>query len=168
MFPEKLDSTKEQQLDYKHNQLLSEDIDRKYLLAILLGVTYFLSLIPWNNLLDGDLYLIYILYLLLTLLAVQYYMLPYLTVTEQGRLVWIFNKYRFAPTSAKRLCHAKLLLLARFCKRQLIVNIILQLSSSILFYHTIDLANLLPLVSIVILFLLKSLQIIYHASKRTM
>lgn len=154
---------KEQLIDIDYSTLWKVKTESN--LVILIIIVYFMSIIPLNTLSKHIISLPILTYLLQWYTTIRLYMQPALITKEDGRRIWIFEKYRFSPTSAKRMCRVKLLRLAKFCSKHLILSLLIQVSTTLLFVRKLTYMNFIPIAVFFLIFSYQSLNIIYHARK---
>lgn len=157
-------SSKELQLNQQHICLYSSEAKYNYMAYLVLACYYMLILLPWNAIFNGNFLMIYSISMMVYY-SITYRLKSLLTVIEGGKTIWIFEKYRFAPTSAKRMYHAKLFQLVKFCSKHIILSFLIQAILALVYYQRFAIDHFLPSFLFIAISCFKALQIIFHAHK---
>lgn len=128
-----------------------------------ISVTY--SILPFSELDSGEFMLLFF-HLVLFFSTVETYMLPYLKTMEQGKMVPVYEKYKYAPIDLKQLYRSQLRLLSRFVIRLGASEQAIQLLIWLVIGHNKpNFYTFMPLYSAGFAFLFKSLDIRWLMSR---
>jgi len=107
-------------------QLKKVDYDKfvmsKLLYLLMSGCAALLMIIPIEKTDDMD--VVHIVPLLLYGMAAYYYLMPYMVITEKGRMYTIYEKLRYVPVSKKEIRTVRMGYLRKFCIVVCVINLI--------------------------------------------
>lgn len=153
-------------IDKNHQNLVKERDGINVVSAIFLSFLYAFSFIPLNfNDMNKTTFLLS--YILFMGFSMEFYMMPLLKTKENGKQVWIFEKYRFSPTTEKAMFQSKIKFLSRFLIKHGLITQLIQLITATILYLTenerYEFYNLTPLTIAIVLGLMKTSEIAWYA-----
>lgn len=102
-----------------------------------------MMIVPWQAVQkQGELHGIIWIVALWSINAPLYYMMPYQQFRENGKSVSLYKKIKYLPVDIRQVKIVRVEYLLAFLKKTFIAAMIVQLISTLLFYHTLSIWNI--------------------------